>query len=183
MAQKDCGRKFAVCLVLAIGTIALYFPALHFGFVNLDDVYVTANPNVNRGLTAHGLAWAFQAGYAGNWHPATWISHMVDAQIFGAKAGRHHATNLLLHTLNSLLVFLVLSRMTGAFWRSAAVAAFFAWHPLQVEPVAWVADRKDLLCGFFGLLALWSYVRYAEGPKAPAPPPTNSKLFYVLALV
>ena len=180
MAQKDCGRKLAVCLVLAIGTIALYFPALHFGFVNLDDVYVTANPNVNRGLTAHGLAWAFQPGYAGNWHPATWLSHMVDAQVFGAKAGGHHAMNLLLHALNAILVFLVLSRMTGAFWRSAAVAAFFAWHPLQVEPVAWVADRKDLLCGFFGLLALWAYVRYAESSKAPSP---NPKLFYILALV
>ncbi|HEY3856632.1 MAG TPA: tetratricopeptide repeat protein [Verrucomicrobiae bacterium] len=181
MPQKDCGRKFAVCLLLAIGTIALYFPALHFNFVNVDDVYVTANPNVNHGLTGHGLAWAFQAGYAGNWHPVTWISHMADAQVFGARAGWHHAMNLLLHVLNSMLVFLVLSRMTGAFWRSAAVAAFFAWHPLQVEPVAWIADRKDLLCGFFGLLALWSYVRYAENPKEPAP--INRKLFYILALV
>ncbi len=85
MARNDCVRKLAVCLVIAVGTIALYFPALHFGFVNVDDVYVTANPNVNHGLTAHGLAWAFQAGYAGNWHPATWISHMVDAQFFGPK--------------------------------------------------------------------------------------------------
>jgi hypothetical protein len=132
MARKDCVRTLVVCLVLAIGTIALYFPALNFGFVNVDDVYVTANPNVNRGITGHGLAWAFQAGYAGNWHPATWLSHMADAQVFGARAGGHHAINLLLHTLNAMLVFLVLRRMTGAFWRSAAVAALFSWQPMHV---------------------------------------------------
>jgi tetratricopeptide (TPR) repeat protein len=180
MAQKDCLRKVLVCLVLAIGTIVLYFPALHFGFVSVDDLYVTANQNVNRGVTGHGLLWAFQAGYAGNWHPVTWISHMVDCQVFGARAGGHHATNLLLHTLNAVLLFSVLQRMTGAFWRSAAVAAFFAWHPLQVESVAWVAERKDVLSGLFWLLALWAYVRYVEISKSKG---AGSKLFYALALV
>lgn len=181
MDQKVCWRTVVICLVLGLGTIALYFPAVHFGFVNVDDqIYVAANPHVNHGITASGLKWAFQAGYAANWHPLTWISHMVDCQIFGNKVGGEHATNLLLHALNSVLLFLVLLRMTGAEWRSAAVAAFFAWHPLHVESVAWIAERKDVLSGFFWMLALWAYVRYAESSKAKLP---NSKIFYALALV
>jgi protein O-mannosyl-transferase len=181
VTQKVCWRTVVICLVLGLGTIALYFPAVHFGFVNIDDqVYVAANPHVNHGVTASGLEWAFQAGYAANWHPVTWISHMVDCQIFGNKVGGQHATNLLLHALNSVLLFLVLLRMTGAQWRSAAVAAFFAWHPLHVESVAWIAERKDVLSGFFWMLALWAYVRYAESSKAQLP---NSKFFYALALL
>ena len=181
MARKDCWRTIVVCLVLGLGTIALYSPAFTFGFVNLDDqIYVTANPHVNRGVTANGLEWAFQAGYASNWHPLTWLSHMVDSQIFGPRAWGHHATSLVLHALNSVLLFLVLRRMTGAFWRSAVVTAFFAWHPLHVEAVAWIADRKDVLSGFFWMLALWAYLRYTENSKSQIP---NSKFFYALALV
>ncbi|HUD47611.1 MAG TPA: tetratricopeptide repeat protein [Candidatus Baltobacteraceae bacterium] len=181
MARKVCWRTVVVCLVLGLGTIALYSPAFTFGFVNLDDeIYVTANPHVNRGLTSTGLLWAFQSGYAANWHPLTWLSHMVDSQIFGPRAGGHHATSLLLHALNSVLLFLVLRRMTGAFWRSAAVAAFFAWHPLHVESVAWIAERKDVLSGFFWMLALWAYLRYAENSKSQLP---TSKIFYALALL
>jgi tetratricopeptide (TPR) repeat protein len=180
MAQKDCWRTIVVCLVLGLGTIALYSPAFTFGFVNQDEAYVAANPHVNRGLTAQGLEWAFQAGYAANWHPLTWLSHMIDSQIFGPRAGGHHATSVMLHALNSVLLLLVLRRMTGAFWRSAAVAALFAWHPLHVESVAWIADRKDVLSGFFWMLALWAYVRYAENSKTPIP---NSKSFYALALL
>ncbi len=161
--------------------MVLYFPASHFGFVNLDDqVYVTGNPHVNRGVTAAGVKWAFETGYAANWHPLTWLSHMVDCQIFGARAGGHHTTSLMLHALNSVLLFLVLRRMTGAFWRCAAVAAFFAWHPLQVESVAWIADRKEVLSGFFWMLSLCAYLRYAENSTAQIP---NSRIFYGLALL
>jgi hypothetical protein len=181
MALKDRWRPIAVCLVLGLGTIALYSPALHFGFATLDDeVYVAANPHVNHGLTASGLNWAFQAGYAGNWHPVTWLSHMADCSFFGRSVGGHHATSLVLHAVNSVFLFLLLRRMTGFFWRSAVVAALFAWHPLHVEPVAWVADRKDVLSGFFGLLALWGYVRYAEKSKDQL---SGSAVYYGIALL
>src|ERR1700677_317135 len=111
MDQKICRRTLVVCLVLGLGTLALYSAAFHFGFVNYDDqLYVVLNPHVNKGLTGAGLAWAFQAGYAANWHPLTWLSHMLDCQVFGLRAGGHHLTNVLLHALNSVLVFLVLKR-------------------------------------------------------------------------
>ncbi|MGA2750815.1 MAG: tetratricopeptide repeat protein [Verrucomicrobiota bacterium] len=181
MARKDCWRVAAVCLVLGLGTVALYSPAFHFGFVNYDDqMYVTANGHVNRGLTAEGVRWAFQAGYAGNWHPMTWLSHIMDCQVFGPKAGGHHGTSVLLHALNSMLLFLVLRRMTGALWRSAAVGAFFAWHPLHVESVAWIAERKDVLSAFFWMLAMWAYVRYVEESKAPSP---KARIYYLGTLV
>ena len=181
MARKDCWRALVVCLVLGLGTVALYSPAFTFGFLNPSDaLYVTANPHVNRGLTATGMGWAFQTAYAANWHPMTWLSHMVDCQVFGPKAGGHHAINVLLHALNSVLLFLLLRRMTGAFWRSAAVAAFFAWHPLNVESVAWISERKGVLSAFFWLLTLWAYVRYVELSKALSP---MSKAYYLGALV
>ena len=117
-----------------------------FAFTNYDDnVYVTANPRVRSGLTLRGLAWALRTGYAGNWHPLTWLSHMLDCQLFGLNAGAHHLVNVLFHVANTLLLFRVLRRMTGALWRSALVAALFALHPLHVESVAWVAERKDVL--------------------------------------
>ena len=115
------------------------------------------------GLTWPGVVWAFESFSVTNWHPLTWLSHMLDCQLYGLKPAGHHLTNLLLHTASTLLLFLVLSRMTGALWRSACVAALFAWHPLHVESVAWVAERKDVLSTFFFMLTLWSYVRYAEG--------------------
>jgi tetratricopeptide (TPR) repeat protein len=156
---------FNRCLIyagLALVTFFLYLPALHHGFVDYDDQqYVTDNPRVQAGLTWKGLAWAF-GFYAGNWHPLAWLSHMLDCQLFGANAGGHHLTSVLLHIANTLLLFSVLNRMTAALWRSAAVAALFAWHPLHVESVAWVAERKDVLCAFFWMLTLWLYVRYAE---------------------
>jgi tetratricopeptide (TPR) repeat protein len=181
MARKDWLRALVVCLVLGVGTIALYSPALTFHFVNFEDqVYVTANPHVNHGLTGDDLGWAFQTFYAGKWQPLTWVSHMVDCQVFGPKAGGHHATNVALHALSSVLLFLLLWDMTDRFWRSAAVAAFFAWHPLHVESVAWIADRKDILSGVFWMLALWAYVRYAKNLKAQIP---SHKLFYALAVL
>jgi tetratricopeptide (TPR) repeat protein len=149
---------------LALISLALYLPALHHGFVEYDDQqYVTENPRVQAGLTWAGFVWAF-GFHAGNWHPLAWLSHMLDCQLYGASAGGHHLTSVLLHIASTLLLCAVLQRMTGALWRSAAVAALFAWHPLHVESVAWVAERKDVLCAFFWMLTLWFYLRYVEQP-------------------
>jgi len=156
------------CLIyggLALATLAMYLPALYHGFVEYDDQqYVTDNPRVQAGLTWTGLVWAF-GFHAGNWHPLAWLSHMLDCQLYGASAGGHHLTSVLLHVASTLLLFSVLNRMTNAMWRSAAVAALFAWHPLHVESVAWVAERKDVLCAFFWMLTLWFYVRHAAQPS------------------
>ena len=176
------------CLIyggLALATLAVYLPVLYHGFVQYDDQqYVTDNPRVQAGLTWHGLVWAF-GFYAGNWHPLTWLSHMLDCQIYGAWAGGHHLTNVFLHIASTLLLFSVLNRMTNAMWRSAAVAALFAWHPLHVESVAWVAERKDVLCAFFWMLTLWFYARYAQGRSRvqnPAHDPPFPISNYLLAL-
>jgi tetratricopeptide (TPR) repeat protein len=180
MTKKDGWRVLAVCLVLGLGTIALFSPAFTFGFVNYEDqYYVTNNLHVNKGL-AGVFGWAFQTGYGNAWQPLTWLSHALDCQIYGLQPRGHHVTNLILHALNSILAFLVLRQLTGAFWRSAVVAAFFAWHPLHVEVVAWIAERKGLLCAFFWLLALWAYARYVENSKARR---SSSKFYYIGAVV
>jgi tetratricopeptide (TPR) repeat protein len=154
--------------VLGLITLALYLPALHHGFVEYDDQqYVTDNPRVQAGLTWNGLVWSF-GFHAGNWHPLAWLSHMLDCQLFGARAWGHHLTSVLLHVATTLLLFAVLNRMTNALWRSAAVAALFAWHPLHVESVAWVSERKDVLCAFFWMLTLWAYAKYVAGDERQA---------------
>jgi tetratricopeptide (TPR) repeat protein len=155
-----------ICLGLGIVTLALFSPAVRHDFVAYDDQqYVTENPVVQAGLTWEGLKWAF-GKQAGNWHPLTWVSHMLDCQLFGLRPWGHHLTNVLLHAASTALLFLLLHQMTGALWRSAAVAALFGWHPLHVESVAWVAERKDVLSGFFFVLAIWGYVEYAERREA-----------------
>jgi tetratricopeptide (TPR) repeat protein len=149
--------------LLALVTIALYWPVTGYGFVNFDDSdYVTANPHVLGGLTWESIGWALTNLDVGLWHPLTWISHMLDCQWFGLRPGWHHLTSVLLHAANTVLLFLVLRGMTGALWRSALVAALFALHPLHVESVAWVAERKDVLSTFFVLLTLWAYHRYSK---------------------
>ena len=149
-----------ISLLLAAGTFLTYLPALKFDFVNYDDTdYVTQNPNVTSGLSTTNLVWAFTTGHAGNWHPITWISHQADASAFGLNPGGHHLTNVLFHTANTLLLFLLLRSLTGSLWRSMLVAALFALHPAHVESVAWISERKDVLSAFFGLLALLSYTR------------------------
>jgi len=149
-------------MLLAVATLAVYWPVKSYDFVNYDDPdYVTANPHVQTGLTWANAAWAFTTGRAGNWHPLTWLSLMLDVELFGSGPARLHLTNLLFHTANTVLLFLLLRRLTAATWRSALVAALFALHPLHVESVAWVSERKDVLCAFFGLLSLWAYARYA----------------------
>jgi protein O-mannosyl-transferase len=152
-----------LCLLLAAVTWAVYWPVRLNEFVNYDDEqYITANPHLEHGLTWSGAAWAFRSGYASNWHPLTWLSHLLDIQLFGLEPAGHHLTNVLFHCANAALLFLLLAYMTGKAWRSVFVAALFALHPLHVESVAWVAERKDVLSTFFGLLAIWAYASYAK---------------------
>ena len=147
-------------------TFAIYAQVMGHQFITLDDpTYIRENPMVNRGLTGAGLAWAFTTFHAANWHPLTWISHMIDCQFFGTNAGGHLLFNALIHVANTLLVFWFLLRTTHARWPSALVAALFALHPLHVESVAWASERKDTLATFFGLLSLIAYVRYTEAPS------------------
>ncbi len=156
-----------IAMGLAIAVGAAYWPVRQFGFVRFDDpTYVTENPHVLGGLTALAVRWAFTSGYGANWHPVTWLSHMLDVELFGLVAGPHHMVNVLLHAASSVLVFGVLVRMTGAQWRSGGVAALFALHPMHVESVAWVAERKDVLSTFFWMLTLWGYVAYVRAPRA-----------------
>jgi len=164
-----------ICLALAVATLAVYWPTRHHDFVNYDDSdYVTANAHVLGGLKWRTVTWALTSGEASNWHPLTWLSHALDCQLFGATAGAHHLVSAGFHTVNSLLVFLVLWQLTGAQWRSAVVAAFFALHPLHVESVAWVSERKDVLSAFFFLLTLSAYGTYAA---------RGSRRHYALALL
>jgi protein O-mannosyl-transferase len=151
---------------LAVVTFGIYAQVIGHRFITLDDpTYMQDNSMVNRGVTLAGLAWAFSTFYAGNWHPLTWIAHMIDSQFFGMFAGGHLLVNALIHSANTLLVFWFLLRTTHARWSSALVAALFALHPLHVESVAWASERKDTLSTFFGLLSLIAYVRYAEAPS------------------
>jgi tetratricopeptide (TPR) repeat protein len=157
-----------VCVFLATIIWVVFGQALHHGFVNFDDdKYVYGNAEVVRGLTAAGVVWAFTSVYAFNWHPLTWISHMLDCQFYGLHPGGHHFTSILLHTVVAILLFLVLRGMTGFLWRSAFVAAVFAIHPLRVESVAWVAERKDVLSGVFFMLTIGAYAGYARKPWSP----------------
>jgi protein O-mannosyl-transferase len=172
------GQVVLACLLLLLPTLAVYWPVTGFEFINLDDRdYVTANRFVTQGLTWSGVWWAFQTVYAANWHPVTWLSHMLDVQLFGLHPGGPHVVNLLLHVANTLLLFLLLRRLTGALWRSTFVAALFALHPLHIESVAWISERKDVLSTCFGLLTLLAYTKYAssgrQGGKATEQPTRN----------
>jgi tetratricopeptide (TPR) repeat protein len=156
----------AVCVVLASATFITYREALRCDFVNFDDnVYVTQNTPVTAGLTQDGIVWAVRSMYASNWHPLTWISHMLDCQIYGLKPAGHHRTSLLLHAATAVVLLLVLRWMTGRLWCSALVAAIFSLHPLRVESVAWVAERKDVLSGLFFMLTLAAYAGYVRRPS------------------
>ena len=154
----------AACLALAVLTV--YWPVVGFGFINYDDPsYLSANPIVRGGLGWRSLAWALGDVSTGNWHPLTWLSLMLDVTLFGVAPGAHHLVNVVLHAANTALLFWALAAMTGAVWRSGLVAGLFALHPLHVESVAWIAERKDLLAGTFGLLALCAWIRYARRPS------------------
>ena len=199
-------QPVVLCLLLVAVTAAVYWPVLHCEFLNYDDPeYFASNTHVQSGLTSGGIVWAFTTGHAGNWHPLTWLSLMLDATWYGPGPAGPHFTNLLFHLANTVLVFLLLRRLTGlrpekgigaatpqaaATWRSALVAALFALHPLHVESVAWVAERKDVLSTFFGLLSLIAYTRYSAGDKwhvtradpASSPVTRHPSLHYFFAL-
>jgi Flp pilus assembly protein TadD len=150
-------------LLLAAMTLAVFLPVARYGYVNYDDSdYVTANAHVQSGLNWENVGWALKSGHASNWHPLTWMSHMLDVQLFGENPGAQHLVSLGFHIADTLLLFLLLRRMTGALWRSVMVAGLFALHPLHVESVAWISERKDVLSAFFFLLTLGAYGRYAE---------------------
>jgi len=155
-------------MLLMVMTAAVFSPVLFHEFINYDDTdYITENPKVLSGWTKEGLAWAFKTRLHAHWHPLTWLSHMTDYALFGSNPMGHHLTSLLLHLANTVILFWVFYRMTGAVYQSAFMAALFAIHPLHVETVAWTADRKDVLCAFFWLTGLWLYVRYTEKPTVP----------------
>ncbi len=159
-------RTVAVMLALAAACFAVYGAAVRAGFLNFDDPgYVTGNQWVNHGITAAGVRWAFTSIDWFYWQPLTWLSHMLDCQLWGLWPAGHHLTSVLFHVANTLLLFALLRRLTGAYWRSAAATALFALHPLRVESVVWIAERKDLLSSFWFLAAIWLYLNYVERPS------------------
>ncbi len=159
-------RSLLVCLILALTTFAVFYQVHSFGFVNFDDPeYICDNPNIQAGITLKTIEWAFTASYAANWHPLTWLSHILDCQLFGLNPAGHHIVSLIFHLANTLLVFLIFKRMTNALWQSAFVAALFALHPLHIESVAWITERKDVLSTFFWLLTMAAYLRYVKRPN------------------
>ena len=160
-------RLLAVCGLLLLAVFAVFGQTVRYDFVNYDDQeYVYENEQLRSGLSGAGIAWAFTTFHFYNWHPLTWLSYMLDYEIFDLHPGGYHLTNVLLHAATAMLLFLALRRMTGACWPSAWVAAVFAIHPLRVESVAWVSERKDVLSGLLCMLTLWFYARYAERPSS-----------------
>ena len=174
-------RQIAVIYVaLAISSIVIYWPVRNFAFVNFDDTkYVRDNPYVNSGFTHQGLAWSFDDS-GGYWHPLTWISHMLDCQLFGVRPGPAHVVNLVLHTVNTLLLFTILLKMTSACWRSTFVAVAFALHPLHVESVAWIVERKNVLSGLLWMLTILAYLQYVK--KRTAASYLSTLFLFTLAL-
>lgn len=157
--------KIIIAVFLLAAVFAVYWQTVGYEFISFDDTeYITENPAILQGLTLSGISWAFTTFHASNWHPLTWLSHLLDIELFGMNPAGHHLVNIILHSVNSILLFLLLDRYSGLLWRSAAVAALFALHPLHVESVAWIAERKDLLSTLFWMLTLYLYAGYAEKP-------------------
>jgi protein O-mannosyl-transferase len=188
--KKAMARPRTICLLLALVTVLVYSPVRHAAFVVFDDPDYVGDSHVQAGLTWAGVKWAFTTWHASNWHPLTWLSHMADASLFGPDAGAQHLVNVLFHAANALLLFLLLFRATNKLWPAAMVAALFAWHPLHVESVAWVSERKDVLSTFFGLLAVMAYLRYGDESKVQGPSAfakatadKRSKVWYAFTLV
>ena len=150
-------------VLLTAMVLALYWPVTGYEFIAMDDnMYVVENPDIQKGLTPQGISWAMTTLYTANWYPLTWISLMADYELYGLNPSGYHVTGLLLHTLNTLLLFLLLRRMTGETWKCLTVAALFGVHPLNIESVAWIAERKNVLSTLFWILTVFSYVRYVE---------------------
>jgi len=164
--NSNNNRSLLICLAMTFVTAAVFYQVCTYDFVNFDDpICVYENPHIQTGITLKTIKWAFVAEYAYNWHPLTWLSHMLDWQLYGNNAGGHHITNLIFHIANTLILFMVMKRMTSVLWQSAFVAALFALHPLHVESVAWISERKDVLSTFFLLLTMWAYLRYIKSPN------------------
>ena len=157
-------------LLIFFITLALYLPAVRYDYLTYDDGdYVTDNRMVQNGLTLAGIKWAFTTMHASNWFPLTWLSHMMDTSLFGHNPAGPHLTNILLHAANTALLLLWLVRLTDRLWPSAFIAALFAWHPMHIESVAWISERKDVLSTFFALIAMLNYQRYVEESKIQNP--------------
>ncbi len=163
LSRAPIGVVLALAIALATLTLLLYLPARHHGFVHWDDQdYLTSNMNVQHGLNGESFRWALTTFHASNWHPITWLSHLLDVSLFGMNAGPHHVVSAVIHAINAALVLLVLWKLTGSAWRSSLVAALFALHPMHVESVAWLSERKDLLSAMFALLAVGAYAQYTQ---------------------
>jgi hypothetical protein len=159
--RPDRTLAASISVALAAAVLAVFARTLGHQFLNVDDtLYITSNPSVTAGLSLRGLRWAFTSTDASNWHPLTWVSHQLDVTFFGLRPWGHHLTSVLLHAANTVLLFMLLRSLTGALWRSALAATLFALHPLRVESVAWVAERKDLLAGLFWILSTVAYVSW-----------------------
>jgi len=164
-AMNDIRTKVLICIFLIVATFCIYSQVQDHEFINFDDdLYITNNLNVQAGLTSKSVLWAFTNFDTGSWFPVTWFSHILDYQLYGLHAKGHHLTSLFLHIANALILFIVLSRMTGKLWQSGFVAAMFAFHPLNVESVAWAAERNNVLSTLFWLMTMWAYIHYAEKP-------------------
>ena len=163
-AMNVTRTKVLICIFLMVATFAIYSQVQDHEFINYDDPIYTQNPNVKAGFTSESVKWAFTTMYSEEWSPVNWLSHMLDYQLYGMHPKGHHLTNLFFHIANALLLFMVLHRMTGALWQSGFVAAMFAFHPLNVESVAWAAERKNVLSTLFWLLTMWAYIHYAAKP-------------------
>ena len=171
-------QKYLIGAGLFLAALILYWPVRHFGFINFDDPeYLQKNYLLQQGLTLRGLTWSFSEAHFANWHPLVWVSYMIECQFFGLRPPVHHLVNVGLHALNGVLVFLLLQRWTWFTWRSAFVAALFLFHPTRVESVAWIAERKDVLSGFFFFLTLWAYTLHVQGPE------TTRRRNYILAVI
>src|SRR6202795_5283743 len=163
--QSPWQKNLLLCLLLGVCVLASYYPVIHNGFINFDDdAYILDNPHVKAGLAWPTVKWAFTTFDNANWHPLTWLSHALDCELFGLNPAGHHSMNVLLHAANAVLLFLLLQSATGFRWRSLMVAALFALHPMNVESVAWAAERKNVLSMLFFLLALYAYEWYAHKP-------------------
>jgi len=167
--------KTAICIFLTVATFSVYLQVKDHEFIDYDDkAFISQNWNIKSGLSKESVIWAFTTFYGGNWFPITWLSHTLDYQLYGLNPKGHHLTNLFFHIANALILFIVLLRMTGKLWRCAFVAALFALHPLNVESVAWVAERKNVLSTLFWFLTMWAYFPYAQTK--------NLKTYYLVIL-
>jgi protein O-mannosyl-transferase len=182
--RSEAAAVVGISFLLVLVVLAVFGQTASYGFVNYDDgANVSQNPVVRKGLSGPVIGWAFTHSQAANWIPLTTLSHMLDCQLFGLRAGGHHLVNVFWHAANAVLLFLVLRRMTGGLWRSALVAALFAVHPLRAESVAWVSERKDVLSGFFFILTIWAYLRYVEEFNPPSQKLRRARVFYGLSLL